>query len=397
MTPFTLSSGRLSVELDLPEHATVLNPHVTAGDWSGLQQPLGLPALHECIVDGDQVTLVVDPDTPQLIELITEVVQHLTAGTAAPSITLLLPPETASVRWDQFQEQLPLHLQEQLTCHIHDPAEEQQCGYLASSAGGDRIYLSTHLIDADLIVSIGTVARHPQLGFRGTNSAIFPALSDRTANRRASSGTDSSATEAQPVTRELIDEIGWLLGTQFCVQVVPSGDGKIARLFCGAADQVQQQAQQWLQEHWTWQIEEPVDLAIISIPHTQSGFAWKQLGQALAALHRAVDEDARVAIIADLPASLSGSLEILRRCDEPTDLLKPLRLDHPPDATETIQLIEALRRWKVFVLSDLSADTIEDLGGFALADGKELQRLLDSAQSSLIVPSASYAKISLSL
>lgn len=372
-----------------------MKPPAETSDWSGLQQPFSLPPLPECIVDGDRVTVVVDPDTPQLMELVAEVVHHLTAGTAAPVITLLLPPHERPDHWETFQEQLPLHLRERISCHVHSPADEQQRSYLASSSGGERIYLSNHLTDADLIVSVGTVRRDPRLGYRGTNSALYPAFADQAAITASRQSVPHDHDQPQTSPRELVDEIGWLLGTQFCVQAVPASDGSVAKLFCGVCDQVQQQAQQWLEKNWHQSVAEPVELAVLSIPQTMAGYEWKHLGLALAALEGVVEEDARVAVVAELPAELSNSVELLRRCDDPADLLKPLKLDTPPDALETIQLIEALQRWKVFLLSGLSAETVEDLGAFALENEQELQRLVDAAASVLIVPSASYAHLSL--
>ena len=167
--------------------------------------------------------IAVDPETPFLVDVLTAVCEHLqSVPDGGVSLTLLLPEDESGNSWQWLTGSLPLHLQQQMTIVSHLPSDQNQLSYLASSAAGERIYLNRLLTDADMIVSIGLLAFDGQLGVRGTTSVLFPAFSDEATLRAARSHGHSELTpEQQRPFRDLVDEIGWLLGTQFTVQVIP--------------------------------------------------------------------------------------------------------------------------------------------------------------------------------
>ena len=81
-------------------------------------------------------------------------------------------------------------------------------------------------------------------------------------------------------------------------------------------------------------------------------------------------------------------MDMLRRCPEPEDLLKPLGMEPTSDAVEVLQLIHALRRTRIYLLSDLPDRDVEDVGIVPLADADELQRLIDTTRCQAVLPAA---------
>ena len=95
-------------------------------------------------------------------------------------------------------------------------------------------------------------------------------------------------------------------------------------------------------------------------------------------------------MIADLSEPQGPAATMLRRCQEPEDLLKPLRREPTVDAVEISQLIHALRRARVYLLSKLPTEVVEELGMIALADANELQRLVSTIPNCRVIPFANY-------
>ena len=126
--------------------------------------------------------------------------------------------------------------------------------------------------------------------------------------------------------RELTDEVGWLLGTQFTVQVIPNSHCQIAQVLCGAPEEVFNEGREFATRHWKLQVEDTFELAVISIPRSLPQLGWKQFGAAVASATRLVEDGGRLAVVAELPIPYSPAFGMLRRCNEPGDLLKPLRL-----------------------------------------------------------------------
>ncbi|MCR9199586.1 MAG: lactate racemase domain-containing protein [Planctomycetaceae bacterium] len=390
----TLQSGSLSAELDVPDQT-----HFCTSDGQGpqvlpssLDVPLGLPQLGECVVAGDRVTVVIDPQTPEAPRVVGEVWERLHAASSGElSTCLVLPADPANDEWSPFVEQLPEHVRRAAAIHVHDPADENQRHYLASSAGGERLYLSQYVVDADLIITIGTIAFDSVLGYRGTNSAIYPALSD--ANTIAAANgqghTELTPDNKRPL-RQLVDEVGWLLGTQYTVQVIPNSAGQIGFAYSGAPDQVMQAGQACLKNHFWHQQTEHSDLTIVCLPPSLPQYAWQQVGDALATAGRITEDDGRIVLCGELSAPDSPGLTMLQRSAEPADLVKPLRLDPTSDARQTLQLITALSRHRVYLMSNLETSVVENLGILALQSADELQRLTTAATRCTILSGAGY-------
>ena len=389
-----LKSGDISAQLTFSEDAVVHDVESAALNVIGnaLAAPVGLPPIQQCVVPGDRVVIVVDPETPQLTEVVSHVWEQLTAVELSElDVTVLLPPDNSGNDWKQIVDELPVHLRNQASVQIHDPEDEQQRRYLASSAAGERIYLSHHLIDADLIVTVGVIGFDSLLGYRGTSSAIYPAMSDDGTIKaaRGLGHVELTPDEKRPL-RELIDEIGWLLGTQFVVQVIPDSAGEIAQVFCGAADQAMSEGRRYLKTHWCCSVDDSVELAVVSVPRTLPQFAWAHFASAVTSAASIVEDGGSIAVIADLPKPVGPAKDMLRRCAEPEDLLKPLNVEPTYDAIEVVQLIHAQRRARIYLLSDLPNDVVEEMGMVPLAAPEEMQRLVDMTPYQAFLPAADY-------
>ena len=394
---FNLSSGPVSALLVAPNLDTDNDRRpigMPAPDLCrhALSTPRGFPELGRCVVPGDNVIIAVDPETPFLADVLTAVCEHLqTVPDGGVSLTLLLPEDESGNCWQWLTDSLPLHLQQQMTIVSHLPSDQNQLSYLASSAAGERIYLNRLLTDADMIVSIGLLAFDGQLGVRGTTSVLFPAFSDEATLRAARSHGHSELTpEQQHPFRDLVDEIGWLLGTQFTVQVIPGVGAAPTEIIAGLPDDVLQHGREVLNRVFRILVSEEVDAVVLSIPGG-AAFGWRQLGHALEQASHVINQGGRIIVVADLPVPEGPAATMLRRCQEPEDLLKPLRREPTSDAVEIAQLIETLRRARVYLLSTLPPDVVEEMGMIPIADSAELQRLVSAVENRIVIPNANYA------
>jgi nickel-dependent lactate racemase len=391
-----LTSGPVSSSLQtsvnqplIPIPAQVISPSERCRE--ALLNPLGYPELVRCVVPGDRVILVVDPETPFAAEIVSTVWEQLqSVADGGVLLTLLLPPDYSGTGWQWLRDQFPLHVQQQITVHVHDPGDSSQISYIASTSGGERIYLNRLLSDADLIITVGIIAFDGLLGFRGTSSILFPTFSDiATQQSSQSQGHPELTPEQQRPFREMIDEVGWLLGTQFTVQAIPGAAGLPAEILAGLPEDVLARGKELVERTWRVSVEEMLEGAVISVPG--GAFGWKQLGQALENTTNIVQQGGRIVIVADLPIPEGPAATMLRRCQDPEELLKPLRREPTIDSVEFAQLIQALRRVRVYLLSQLPAELVEELGMIPVSDSAELQRLVATIEDCKCIPFANYA------
>lgn len=389
-----LSSGRISVELQVRQVQEPLKSSAPEAPLPelcrrALGQPLGFPELSRCVIPGDQVAVVVDAETPMLGEILLAVHEQLQlVPDGGVSLSLVLPPDPEGRSWEWLKESLPLHVQQQMKLVVHDPSDRTQVSYVASSAAGERIYLNRLVSEADLIITIGLIRADKELGFRGTSSCLFPSLSDKETSTLVKASLAGGKNAEGQSLRELVDEIGWLLGTQFTVQVIPGPQGP-ATVLAGLPEEVFPTGCEIVETTWTVAVEEEVPSVLTSIPGGPC--AWKQFGQALQSASEVVEQGGRIIVVADIDVPEGPAATLLRRSQDPEELLKPLRREPTQDSEEISQLIEASRKARIYLRSELPTELIEELGMFPLTNEEELQRLVTPLEQPLVVPFANYA------
>ncbi|MFM8724595.1 MAG: lactate racemase domain-containing protein, partial [Planctomycetaceae bacterium] len=372
-------------------HTPPTVPIVSASDTCLFKYKRSPPSeLSRCIFPGDTVAVVPDPETPGLAELLTEVLQQLQqAADGTANITLVLCPDPAGRQWAWLLEQLPAALLQRVQVQHHDPADRNQSGYVASSEGGERLYLNRQVSEADTIVTVGVVCFDADLGMRGTSSALFPGLSDSETQQRTGFVPGRLADVSAQLRRGLIDELGWLTGTQFAVQAVPGPEG-VLQVLAGSPEQVLERGRLLSEEVWELEPEAPAEVVLGAVDGGVCG--WLALGRALENLSEVVEQGGRVILVADVESPEGPAMQILRRTQDPENLVRPFQREPLDDSRQAIQVIEACRRARVYLLSRLPAEVVEELGMIPLGSEAELQKLLGALGPVWLLSGAQYLK-----
>ncbi len=188
-------------------------------------------------------------------------------------------------------------------------------------------------------------------------------------------------------------KIGWLLGTQFAVQIVPGpGDTPLA-ILAGLPEEVMTAGKDLVDSVWRGETAgNRLRPSLLSVPCDASS-GWKQFGNAIELATKLVQPDGRIIVIADLSVPEGPGASLLRRSQDPEELLKPLRREPCEDAVEITQLINTLRHARVYLYSNIPTDIVEELGIIAIEDEAELNRLTTAARSCVALPNAGFAWI----
>ena len=387
-----LSSGSLSCAIQHPAAVQPVTAICSAASplelcREALRNSLDYPPLRECVIPGDRVALVPDPECPELPELLTAILEVLASvPDEGVSPVLILPADPAGQAWESLRITWPESLRKIPTV-IHDPADRTLVSYVASTAAGERMYLNREAAEADVLITVGRMRFDSIFGIRGGMSAVFPGLSDAdTVQRTGFAGFDQYRTGKSGDRRALVDEIGSLLGTQYSVQLVPGPSGAAA-VFAGLATAVQAAGTQLLERCWAARPARRAELAVISVSAAVPS-AWSVLGEALEKVVPWVEDGGRIAVIADLPLPSGPAVEIVRRSRDPQDAAVVLRRHPLVDGMDMLRLLEASQHARVFLLSGLPGEIAEELGFFQLANADELQRLVEQSRSCVVLPNA---------
>jgi len=352
--------------------------------------PIELPTLDQALVPDDRVVIALERHTPCSAELMAETWRWLERRAIEPErVTILQPAGIDTQRPDDPRKLLPGDVRSAVGWKIHDPTDEQSCAYLATNSGGERIYLAKELVEADFVLPVGMTAFDPLLGYRGTHSVIYPGLAtvDALARTVGQGHRELAPRDPRPL-RQIVDEIAWLMGIQFVVQVIADRGNGLVEAVTGNSETVFERCQKSVDDHWLISLPERVETVVIAVPQDASGHGWKQTGQALATARQLVQSGGRIVILSEITEEPGEGLSLLRTCEEPLDALQPLRQLRPQDLFVSSQVAGAADWARVYMLSGLEADLVEDLFMCPLDDCREVERLIASAESCALIGAA---------
>jgi nickel-dependent lactate racemase len=346
-----------------------------------LEHPVRFEPFRRALTPDDRVALVVDEALPHLPDLIAGVLEYLTtAGISPAAVTAVSPPGSAQ----PWLNDLPDDLSD-LQTEVHQPDDRPRLSYLNATKEGHRIYLNRTVVDADQVVVLSGRPYDPLLGHGGAAGSLYPGTADTDAVRTL---VPKLTPQADPggsfPTAAESDEVAWLLGSPFFVQVIEGEGDDVAGVLTGMKDAIPDGAA--LQDA-VWKTEAPAraDTVIVTLTGDPARHDFAALARAAACGARAAKQDGTVIILSEADPDLGDAADILRRCDDPPDAVKLLFQKKPADAAPAVQWAWAAGRAKLFLASEIRPTTVEEMFATPLSGPKDVQRLLDAPGKCLIV------------
>lgn len=382
--------SRIVVEFGAEELGFDLADEAIVGRWSGpkglgpteaesalreaLEHPRDFPPLRRCVAPGDRVAIAMGvglTDPGRILAVLMEILGD--SGVAAGDVSVITSPGVA--------------LEASGAKVIgHDPSDREQLAYLASTAGGRRVYLNHILTDADVVIPIGQLGYDPLWGRRGPWSALFPGFSDAPsleAMRRDPLDEPSPWNGPREPSGEAF-EIGGLLGAFFQVGVVP-GIGGPVEFVAGRAEAVRDQGAAAVDRAWRFRVESQAEVVLAGIGGPDSPTSIDDLAEGLETAGRLVQRGGRIVALSRASGPIGPSLQRLIAAGETPDPARALRgFESDPDSVAGRRLAKVLAWADVYLLSGLDPDLVEDLSMIPLGRPEEARKLVGAASSTFV-------------
>jgi nickel-dependent lactate racemase len=350
-----------------------------------LDAPLRFPPLRRALTPDDHVTVVVDERLPALTEMVTAVLDHIaSAGVAPEAVTLLCPPSPSRQDW---VSDLP-ERHESVQTATHSPADRKQLAYLASTRKGRRVYLNRAVVDADQLVVLTGLRFDPLMGHAGAAGAVFPAMSD-TETRHAwdkSLSMDAPGNAPWPARGEA-DEVAWLLGAPFQLQVVEGPGDTVASVVAGSHD-VAADGRALLDRLWRGTVGHPVDTVIAGMTGDPARQDLGDMARALACAARVVRPNGTIVLLCQTRPAIGESFQRMMDHDDPERTFRSLAGAPPDDWPTAYSWLQAARRARIVLLSGIPSEAAEGLFTTPLEQARQVQRLIDAGGDCLFLPDA---------
>ena len=376
----------------MPQGVPLADPAIAVA--AALEQPLEYPPLAQTTTPGDRVVVVLDSGLPQIAQVTAAVVRVLMASAIDPDgITILRSEADGGVGMEDPLRLIPGPAAERIRFLTHDPANRRNLAYLAAAEGGEPILLNRLLTDADVVLPVGCMQREHSAGYFGIHTTIYPEYSDKHTQARFRKHDRFTGNGHHRELQHEVNHVAWLLGVNFSVQVVPGAGDGILHVLAGQSDVVRRHCRELYRAAWNRSVAQRANLVVAAIEGAQRQQTWENLGRVLESAAGLVEEDGAIAVCCDLAAAPGPALQRLIGAPSREEAVRQIRRDNPRDALPALQLARTLETCRIYLLSRLAPELVEDLEMIPIEGPEELVRLTQRKSSCLILANAVHAMV----
>jgi nickel-dependent lactate racemase len=350
-----------------------------------LEHPVDFPSLRRALTPDDNVVIVIDESIPQLARFLTPILEHLLSAHVKPeAITLLcLTPSTSQPWLDDLPEAFL-----DVRIEIHDPKDRKHLSYLATTKKGRRVYLNRTLVDADQTVIFTRRSFDPLFGYTGGETDLFPGLTDEATQTEFARGLHLKPQNADADMREQATEVAWLLGMPFFVQIIEGNDAELSHVLGGTVESNVEGLRLW-KNRWKVRVPERADVVVAGIGKVDDAHSFAEMARALVNASKVVKSEGKIVLLTEANPDVDAVLPLLQKAGELGGVLDEIQEDESfPDRDTVFCWAKAASRGRIYLLSQLPEETVEDLGAVYLQNAAQVQRLLDANESCVFLPEA---------
>lgn len=356
---------------------------------AALDHPLDFPALSESVVPGDQVVIALAADVPQSSVLLQGTIQSLlNTGRIEPEdITLLVSNRDEKTQAD-YMSALPASVASQIHFVRHVVDDPDQLAFLAASQDGQPIYLNRHLCDADVVIPVGVIQNEDSLGYLGVGGTLYPSFADRATQERFHAPSTSRHEALRRKRLAESTEVAWLLGIQLVIGLLPGQGDEILEVLAGEATAVSREGQRRSRVVWQHELSEPSMLVVAALEGGRGIQTWQHVARALYAAEPILAEAGTLILCTALRDRPGKSLRRLAQHKSAEEIQHDIQRDRCEDAQAASLLCRMRERTRIYLLSQLPAETVEDLGMGYVATAEDVSRLAAQADSCVLLGNA---------
>ncbi len=359
-----------------------------AATAEALRKPLDYPPLDQATVPGDRVVLPMSQGIPGAAEVLAAVVTCLVGRGVSPADITLLVAGPAGER--EASRLVPDAYRGQVQVELHDPDSREHFSYLGVDQEGETIYLNRTLCDADVVVPIVCQRCAADGTSHGVFDGLFPAFTHRKAQDQLAAKRLSRSPKVEENIDQRVDQVGRMLGVQFIVEVVGGADGQVLRVVAGDPTAATHQALKIFQEAWTFAIPRPAQLVVAAIGGPPDEQTWENAARALSAAARVVDAGGSIALCTTIVDPPGPAVRKFSRANDPAAALRQLRRNPVSDSLAAAAIVQVMTQTRIYLMSNLDAESVEKMGMIPLADQAELGRLIAQSSTCIVLANAQY-------
>ncbi len=355
-----------------------------------LENPVGTSPLHEIVKTGEKVVIVTSDITRYsgseiYLPIVVEELNRCGIPDSDIEIVIALGIHRKQTASEHQKILGPLFGRIAVYDHeCEDPAELVDLGMTDS---GIPVQINRRVVEADRVIVTGTIGFHYFAGFGGGRKGLVPGVASRETcmashfavfNPPEIGGKHPRAVagvmDGNPVNQNLV-QAARRVKPDFLLNTVLSPDKQILGVFCGDLEQAHLAGCEMVRKLFQVTVEQPADLAIVSCGGEPKDINFIQAQKALDYGCRAVKEGGTIIFVAACRDGFGyPTFFDWFRYQDLDEFEAALRKDYQINGQTAHAVLAKARRFRVILISELSAPEIQRMGMEKAAD---LQSALD--------------------
>ena len=361
-----------------------------------LNAPADFPPMDAAIVPGDRVAIALDPNIPQIENVLSGVFKTLSQSDIS-GIDIVF--------WEEASDEIIRRAKSVCDEHsvsVHRSDRREGLRYLAADDDADPVYLNRTIVDADFVLPVQSV-RSLDGFFDRDLTGIFPSLADSAAQSRFFASRET--VERKPAVVKMSRESRFLLGVQLVLTVTVNAEGSIGEIIAGTPEAIGKRVLPIRRQ--PDEFPPNADLVVASLDGDAQQQTWPNAVRAAEAACRYTQPEGTIVVWTDIDTLPHGSLQ---RIDGNSDrTLKENLMDGgeliPGDALNSedgFPKLDPQRVWadalsrvmsehRVLIRTNLESADLESMGVGVIETASELAHLSESFATCGVLRAAQFA------
>ena len=245
----------------------------------------------------------------------------------------------------------------------HDP--DQNLVDLGELKSGNQLYVNQEVLAADLLITTGVITPHYFAGFSGGRKSILPGVAGRETiqfnhARMVNLIGDLPPIEKNPISQEMI-EGAKLAGVDFILNVVTNSQKEIVEVVAGDVENAWLKGVETSTEMYHVQLEEKVDVAIVSAGGYPKDINIYQAQKALDNADGVVKEGGTIVLLAECRNGLGEETfeSWLQAAETPEDNIERIKQKFILGGHKAFAISKVVLEKDLILLSDFSQEITE--------------------------------------
>ena len=393
-----------NVELTPPEGSWVLDnivarsalPSAEEAVCGALREPMDFPSLDMMVLPDDEVAIALEPSLACATDLVGgSIGSLLNVGVPPELIQIVRTSGDLAVSDEQLLAKVPNGVADRIRIVRHDPTNREALSFLGASKEGHPVYVNRTLCDASVVIPIGSHQSQDRYGCLGVHHFWFPTFADEETQSRFTKSLTSRSNKKIEKRKAECEEVAWMLGVQMLVQLVPAGNDQALRVLAGTPGAVWKLGNDLVQREWQLKVDRRASLVVAAIGGGPEQQTWENVVRAIDTALDAVEVDGTIAICCELKTKPGPALRRLAGAEDYAAADLALQEKVSNDTLAASRLNHALQRARVYLLSQLEENDVEDLGMAYVSSPNEIAKLSTQYDSCVVLQDAQHASISL--